>query len=81
MAVSTWLYHTHLLNVFFHYPQQPDPGAGRIVAFSVKQVTVYITVEDGHTLTLLLYADIVLGAAIFVLLMMGGKNWPKEGQK
>ena len=69
-----WFYTGALINSYVYRPREPQPEVGRIIPYTAKRVTIYITTTEQSVVVWLTRVEIGAGVILLVTVLIGGPS-------
>jgi hypothetical protein len=74
VLLPCWFYTGALINSHVYRPREPQPEIGRIIPYTAKRVTIYITTTEQSVVVWLTRMEIGTGVILLVAVLIGGPS-------
>jgi hypothetical protein len=74
VLLPCWFYSAALINSYVNRPREPRPEIGRVIPYTAKRVTIYITATEQSVMDWLTRVEIGAGAILLVTVLIGGPS-------
>jgi hypothetical protein len=74
VLLPCWFYTGALISSYVYRPREPQPEIGRIIPYTAKRVTIYITTTEQSVVVWLTRVEIGAGVILLVTVLIGGPS-------